>query len=491
MSAFQSKVRKHGSHQIECKTYYPFTKDRKNTYIVVLYYFFPQKLNINKRQYNIQHILQDLTTFTRFSSPSMRIEDMLNEEYPTSPFVRIQGYLNEVIRGREIVLPGLEHECKTLVNTFRTAMSRKNREIRKAIPSERIDLSREYETVLIQFFSSVHRLLSELSQLLPSAATIIQWTTEALSIVCIKYISILVQHKKLQDEQSTIRDLFRSLLLEQQQYLQELGYIRLTSEGFHVSNNYVYRCGELKRWSQSALYLEIQRHLPSIGSVHVVAGLAAAIAMIFSVAAAAFAIQFFQSYSIPWILIIVISYIFKDRIKEILRNALLKFFPRVLTDRTVRLVDPGVGKKVGNSQTTVEHLTIEELPKNIQAAWRVFHHPLSDSERQENVLRIKKKVCIDSKKILKQHSRVHGVSEITRMKTNEWRKEMDDRTDIYLFSGEGFSQKILPKMYHIPFLLELKNSQGDFVNLQCFQILLNKDGIVNIQKVHNTDGDRQ
>jgi hypothetical protein len=52
-------------------------------------------------------------------------------------------------------------------------------------------------------------------------------------------------------------------------------------------------------------------------------GVAAGAAMAFAVIATIFASQHFANNSIPWAAIIIVAYIVKDRIKELLRNALI------------------------------------------------------------------------------------------------------------------------------------------------------------------------
>jgi hypothetical protein len=75
---------------------------------------------------------------------------------------------------------------------------------------------------------------------------------------------------------------------------------------------------------------EQSRSVSRVG--HVIAGVAAAVAMSFAVIATFLAGRLFAAYSIPWALLIVVSYIFKDRIKEVLRSILIRLVPRLIAD---------------------------------------------------------------------------------------------------------------------------------------------------------------
>jgi|GEM_PF-5082319 len=487
MIKLHTHVRRHGSYQLECKTYYPLSSGAKNRYLVSLYLFFPQSLNINRKQYSVPQVLQDCTTYTRFSSPSMTIGELLDVYNRQSPLQRIKKMLEKVREEKSYSLTDLEHECKTLVNAYRVAMRHKNKisiKTKDGVPwYTRIT---QYVDEVVCFLKEVRTVFSLVSQYIPESKTLLLWTDESISVIFVKYIGLLVRYEEKHFTQHPAKTLFQPMLFDNQQYGIEKGFVSSCADDARIQREYIYRCGELKKWSQSVLYLETQRRIRAVGSVHMVAGIAAAVGMTFSVIAALFATRFFPSYSSPWILVIIISYIFKDRIKEVLRNILLKMLPHVLSDRDNKLIDPTVkqkNKNIGHSRMTVEYLKIGQLPGHIKKAWRVFHHPLSDPERQEKVMYLKKNLLIEPQKILKQHSRVHGLTEIVRLKCQEWVKEMNDRADVHAFHDGSFIRKVIPKNYEVPLLLELRDERRKKIYIQRFRILLDYNGIIDIDRV--------
>ena len=129
----------------------------------------------------------------------------------------------------------------------------------------------------------------------------------------------------------------------------EMGYLSPAPDsGEREMEQRIYREGVLKKWAQSVLYLTHEESPAGRNLNHVVAGIAAAVAMSFAIVSTVAAERFFPGRGLPWAVVLVVAYIFKDRIKESLRGILIRTFPSLVIDHRVRLTDRINGSRAGS-----------------------------------------------------------------------------------------------------------------------------------------------
>jgi hypothetical protein len=244
----------------------------------------------------------------------------------------------------------------------------------------------------------------------------------------------------------------------------------------------LYREGILKKWAQTVLYMSSEETGTNRNIGHILAGIAAAAAMTFAVVATFFAERLFASYSIPWAMIIVFSYILKDRIKEILRGILVRIMPRFIADRTDKLVDRIADKNVGKTKSMVRLVHPWETPKSVQASRNAGTNPFRSILPAENVIHFRKEINIDSRQLMKEHTRVEAVSEIVRIKLDRFLEEMDDSKKLLRTWRKGEMVAVKGRrVYHINLILRL-SSYGE-ETLSRYRLIMNKQGILRIEEV--------
>ena len=113
----------------------------------------------------------------------------------------------------------------------------------------------------------------------------------------------------------------RKLLERESEYRREREYAFIDGENASDYNKerVAFRAGILKKWAHSVNYLDKKTSSLNANTGHLLAAIAAAVAMSFAVLATLYANRFFVMYSLPWIGIAIFSYSLKDRIKEGLR----------------------------------------------------------------------------------------------------------------------------------------------------------------------------
>ena len=269
----------------------------------------------------------------------------------------------------------------------------------------------------------------------------------------------------------------------EEQHRKEFQYMTdLAATGSHSGETVSYRTGMLKKWSQSALYIRTEESLLPKTVGHVFAGAAAAAAMTFAVMAALYAQKVFSTNTLPWALIIILAYVFKDRIKEVLRDVFGRGIPKLLADQITRFRDPVTGAKVGSAKERIDFLRMHDIPSCIRSLRTEKPNPFRNLLPEEDILCYSRDILINSRKLKRSHTRLEAINEIIRIRLDKWFKEMDDPEDPFyrIDSGEAkvFEGK---KVYHLHLIIELseKKDRGND-KLFHYEVILSKKGILRI-----------
>ena len=207
--------------------------------------------------------------------------------------------------------------------------------------------------------------------------------------------------------------------------------------------------------------------------------------MAFAVIATIFASQHFASNSIPWAVIIIVAYIVKDRIKELLRNGLIAFLPRVVADQINDLVDPASNTKVGFTRARVRFCSSHEVPDVVQQLRNLKENAITGMIPAEEVIHFSKYVRIDSQRFMKNHRRLEALADIMRLKLDAWLQNMDDPVnDLWRLAGKQLEKIPARRVYHMTLIVGLAEKGIDATpSYFRYRLVLTREGIVRIEEV--------
>ncbi len=121
----------------------------------------------------------------------------------------------------------------------------------------------------------------------------------------------------------------------------------------------------MKKYVASILFLDTEVKTEWLLLQQVFLGLAAAAAMAFATAAAFISQTVYGSLTLPFFVTLVVSYIFKDRIKDLLRYHLSRKMTRFLFDHKTRVRDVA-GKIVGVCRESFGFVKASKLPAEVR-----------------------------------------------------------------------------------------------------------------------------
>ncbi|NLV83078.1 MAG: hypothetical protein GXY60_00730 [Spirochaetales bacterium] len=489
-------VRIHSSRHLETKITYPIPENREYERDVHYYIFSPAQLHVSAEMIGDAAMLRKFQTHARYSSPEITLDELLDEKNVTSPLYVIEYYVDDRTKGNaEINDNVFITELQTLVNSIRHDTSVVLSECRYLVCVKK---DAELDVMLKRWSDEVSQMLGRLRALTermrihyPTGnrmVTAFEWADEAISLIVENnslemYLALEPLFTQLQGTAQRLLRLSRAEL----SYRRERSYDSVIGQGNKYSAEAVaYRSGVLKKWAQSVLYLTpLQSKAPERVS-GILAGTAAAIAMTFATLAAIFAERFFLKNSMQWALLVIIAYVFKDRIKEGLRKFFNKVVPRLLADQIATFVSPRTGCTLSKAKVIIELTKANKVPQRIRDVRKAKSNPFLDLLPVEDVVHYTRFVQIYKNERSKTMGPwINAMTVITRIRIDDYLKEMDDPSDVmYVSSDEGdFEQQNSERVYHLHLVIHEFSARDNIDQIQHYRVVLNKGGIIRIENL--------
>ncbi len=488
-------LRKHSSRHLETKLVLPIPETKRYGREIHYYLFSPPQLYVNRSTYTEERVLHKFQSHGRYSSPEITLEELLDEENALSPLTVLKHYVDDLLKDVTAVAErNVIHELQTVVNSVRhenKACLQDCKDMVKlgmvddlAITLERwIENTQELTKKLRDYLESIKSKFSMDNRLMIAFF----WADEALSIICEKQaIDLYMVSNSIQQKAPSVLGDLLSFSRSELDYRIEQDY----SSGSSNSETVQYRKAVLKKWTQSSLYL-----VPSISRwprrvKEILAGTAAAIAMAFATLTAIFAEATFIRNSLQWALIVIIGYVFKDRIKEWLRLFFNAVLPRMMADEISSFISPKTNKKICSSRIKLKFIDPESLSAQIKEIRKDRNNPFKDMLPKEDVIHYTRDFVMHplSKQGLarERFPRENNFTLVTRIRLDDFLKEMDDPNDVVFRmdpNADELDQLNSERVYHLHLVIREYSKKEDLDNYSHYTVVVNKSGIVRIEQM--------
>lgn len=488
---YECRVTSHGKRQLELQLTCPLPEKQKRTsYHLSVYLLFPQQLQMTGNRYGEQNFLNDILSYTRFSTPAMSLRNLSDMNNTKSSLTRLISTMNGAHLGSELNDQRVQYELKTLVNIFKSRAKEtqrmiaqnlnRNQESPDALPIASAFLT-DSDEVLHILREKIRPLFLEphIPAVLRSA---LDFCDEALSLSTEKHLFEILELFKNNPGRESIYDDIIARLRRERNHRASRGFSTILNANEDASKEaFLNQESTLKKWAQQTYYMTKERARSVRHITSLFMAVAAMAAMVFAVTAAILAGRYFPQNSIPFALVLVISYAFKDRIKETLRGFFLHALPRLVSDRRDKLIAPD-GGAAGSSQLRVSVGTERGVSKELR---NLFH--LAERNRQialpeRDVLQFHKRIHLRSARLRKRYSRLEAISEILRFRMDDWLAYMDDpRERVWYLDGDEPRPMTINRTYPISMILQLSDPRADRSEIYSYELLLNRKGIVQVK----------
>ena len=482
------QAKKHDNFSIEFKFGFNCKEDGvRDDFSVNAWMFVPNSLDINPENYGKKQFYRDIKSNVRLITPVYLLRDIAQDS--SLPLVSLKRALENIVSSpSQESLDAYEYHLKRFAAIFKSAL----RDQASHLSSVRSLESAEYlvedytdsSRLVLQKFRDLYRIID-----VPT----VNEKTRSLFRLCDEFMSHVVELRTIRiirlidssinsSTYSKIRERFMELIVSEHNYKISKGYGVMNEEASH-NRELVFHRGMLKKFIESELYIRLDKKKDGVAIQQIYYSIAAGVAMIFATAVAWYSQVKYGNITWPLFIVLVISYMLKDRIKDLLRYYFAHRLGNKYYDKkaTITIGKNRVGEIkegfdfISETKTPAEVLKMREQASSVEDESRIF---------EEKVLLYRKHVTIDDVALAANDDYpMRGINEIMRLHLNRFTHKMDNpEVPIDSIDDKGnILQLKVQKLYYVNIVFQLQHDTE--TEYHHFRISMTRNGVIDIEKV--------
>jgi hypothetical protein len=485
----EENVKIHDKFQFELKfTYQPEEHTGLTRYSVDTYFFLPKSLGISEKTYAKNDFYEDIQSYIRLKTPSVLLKNIYNGE--NSPLKKLEDSIDKVSTLSSAQnSTEYEYRIKMLCSIIKSAQRDEIAFIQKQAVDKDIErgvfhVSESLSEIMKEFRKLRNKI--NVSSIPPKLINLYSFADEYLSIITNEARHELYEtaDKSELKKKEGLAEAILKQAKDEISYRQEIGYPSIPSEDSD-NETMIFRRSALKKLIGRVLFLNKKTKRAGTFAEQLLFGFAAALAMAFATFAAIMSKNRFEEVTLAFFITLVIAYVFKDRMKDLLKNYVSIAIRRIFADKKTR-VYTNLDQKIGHIRETFSFIEESELPKNIGIARnRNYISGIDDGVHEENIMLYRKEICLISKSFGKifPDFRISGINDIIRMNVSKFLSKMDNpEENVFLPKRTGYVKIQGSRVYHINIVIEYSTASSKHT-VNCFRLVLNRNGIKRIEEV--------
>ena len=283
--------------------------------------------------------------------------------------------------------------------------------------------------------------------------------------------NIVVQSAFRRIERGGDKKMLSALILEVDAMRKERGFLTVLADEPEQNKDYIYRQSVLKKYVERPFYLRAPKKRDGLVAEQAYYSVAAGLAMLFATVVAWAFQRKFGNLTWPLFIALIISYMMKDRIKELMRYYFAHRVGSKYYDNKAKIIFKD--KRIGALKEGMDFISYSKVPEKILYL-RNFNRQFDGDLRvpDEKVILYRKAVTVD-----------RDINDIIRLQVGSFLHKMDNPVkDVYRLDDDGNIVEIpCKKDYHINIVLQYE--QGKETDYKHFRISLTRDGIQSIEEI--------
>ncbi len=478
------KTKIHDNYSIEFKESFVVNSSEKSSnFAVNTWIFVPNSLDINPQTYGKDQFYRDVKSNVRMITPVFILRDIVGGN--AIPLKYLKSAMEAVASNpSKSNIAEFEYEIKMFCAISKSSMRDEALHIRK---------SEDMPFLAGEYIKNVRNILSTYRGLrnIINVPTISDDTRSCFSFgdEFLGHISSLYMFRVLKrvdsiDKNSPIREMLSAFITENESYKISMGYPVVMKNDSEGNRNLVYRHGILKKYVESDLFIKLDKKKDGVAVEQTMYAIAAGIAMIFATVVSFSVQRVYGSLSIPLFFALIVSYMLKDRIKELTRYYFAhrlghKFFDNKATinikDQDVGWIKEGVDF-INDSKTPKEVLDLRNRSALLKAENLIF---------DEKIILYRKLVYIDGEKLAENNTYpVSGINDIFRIHMTRFTQKMDNpEQPLSIINDKGEVEEITSqKIYYLNIVIQVRYEEQ--VEYKRFRLVLSRNGIQSVKEIN-------
>ena len=316
------QAKKHDNFSVEFKFGFNCTDDGiKDQFSVNAWMFVPNSLDIHPENYGKKQFYRDIKSNVRLITPVYLLREIAQDS--SQPLTYLRKALERVVNNPQPKdIESYEYHLKMFAAIFKSAL-RDHASHLISVPSLE---SAEY--LVKDYVESAQAVLTKFRALyqiidVPTVSDRTrsyfrlcdEFMSHILELRTIRLIKMLDSHP---GDHGNIRESFVKLISDERDYKTKVGYDQLSGD-LTKDKQLVYHHGMLKKFIESELYIRLDKKKDGVAIEQIYYSIAAGVAMIFATAVAWHTQMKYGNITWPLFVVLVVSYMLKDRIKDLLR----------------------------------------------------------------------------------------------------------------------------------------------------------------------------
>lgn len=470
--------RVHDRTHLELLVDYPVVEyQRQQGYVWEAYFFLPQSLRLDSTSYPKTDIYRDFQSYVRFAAKEPALDRLcLIPRERLEPVLEVEAELT-----REARLFGCQ---------FRVAAMRSRERLLRRIalgsctsPCAELDALSAALHRAIEEYRGVSSMATR-----PAAIRALRHVDEDMCRVHEEVFASLCSAWREAGDEVNAKAAEADAVAAARQRLEPAGLATASVRHRDAVDESEFRRHALKRYTSSVLWLA--RTISDAGALvrQLLFALAASVAMTFAVVAAFYSggpqVNTRPDNLLAWVLLVVVAYATKDRIKASLQGVFAEWTSRRFADRRWRLDAQGL-RRLGVVEERSRFVGETSIPHAVRDL-HVLHkvHDIENVAHPERVLWHHKHVVLRSAEIAAYEPRFGAVTEVFRLDVSRWLAHTDDpkqRVHLADVARNAVYTVLARRIYHVDVIYRTRRSDDDAAPWCHCRVVLNRNGIRSAQ----------
>lgn len=482
----------HDPFSLEIKVGFKTDKvGEKREFDINTWMFIPNSFDINAATYLKQQFYSDVKSKVRFITPVFHLREIADNG--AIPLNNLRASMNLLNKGADnLVESSMEYEfqLKMFMAIFRSSIRDSLNDIRnKKHTSELPDLCCEYVKNLQGIIDSFRHSENSIKEF-ESDSDIRNYYSFGNEFISYSSMNSTFQLMDIiNDVKSSLSlDVYQNLvdaIILEKNYREAQGFLDVLVGDRENNQKVVYRHDMLNKYVESDLVLVSNKRKDEDGVIaqQIYYSIAAGVSMIFATMIAFSFQQKFGNFTMPLFVALVISYMLKDRIKELMRFYFAgKLGGKYFDNNTIISVKE---QKIGWMKEASDFITEDKVPEEVlNLRDRSALLEVENRIHNEKIMLYRKRVCLENTKVLQESTYAFdGIHDILRFNITRLTQRMNNPyVSLYTLNKDKELDKILAdKVYYLNIVSQIKYE--DKIEYKRFRLICQRSGIQRIEEL--------
>lgn len=476
-------VKIHDKFSVEIKLGYATRRTQKeNDYMVNIWFFVPNSLDINRYTYSARDFYNDLKSNIRLITPVFLLREIASGE--KSPFKHLEQSFRDLASNpiRKNVAE-YEYHIKMFQSILKSSLRNEIQHIIKnEVKEDNPFLAKAFveNTILI---TSKYRELRRIINAPTVQKDLMRYYfygDEFMSnIVEQNALILLSEFKQINSNNfEESKKLLLDLIVREREYKIEKEYPLVEKETTDSYRELIHRRGVLKKYVESQLFLSTSTKKDGVLIEQILYSIAAGMAMIFATAIAFAFQQKYGNFTMPLFIALVVSYMLKDRIKDLMRYYFTGTLKRFFFDQKTE-INVKNNQTIGWCKEGFDFVIEKKVPKDVvKARNRSLIMGVENRVTAEKVFLYRKFLRLYRNELDKvyEHYTITGVNDIIRFNVSRFISKMDNpEIPLYLVDHNNYEIISGEKVYFMNLVISYQ-FEGN-IQYSRYRLVFNRDGI--------------